>query len=175
MRQVWGSNEQTTVDLVPLLERLLAEVRSTHPEVTVRADLPSAATVTAHPKLETALREVLRNAVEHNDTATLDVDVHVTETTAGTIEVRIADSGSGLPDIEQELFSGAEPSTSALDHGVGLGLWLVYWIVDQSGGDLSLANDDGAVVTLALPRGDGDTGPINPKQTLREHGAAVTA
>jgi len=37
-------------------------------------------------------------------------------------------------------------------HTAGMGLWLVYWIADRSGGELAFdACDDGNEVTIAVP------------------------
>jgi signal transduction histidine kinase len=43
---------------------------------------------------------------------------------------------------------------SPLHHGSGLGLWLVHWLVEASGGDLDFADNRqrGSVVTLTLER-----------------------
>ncbi|MFT4905831.1 MAG: signal transduction histidine kinase, partial [Natronomonas sp.] len=44
----------------------------------------------------------------------------------------------------------------AVSHGTGLGLWLVYWVVDLSEGMLTFdhAENTGNVVTVMLPRTD---------------------
>ena len=176
IRQVWETNQRTTVDLVPLLERLLCDTASAHPDVTVRTNLPDTAVVTAHPKIEAALREVFENAVRHNATSELSIEVTITETDDGSFTVDIEDSGAGLPDIEQELSAETDPTTSALEHGVGLRLWLVYWTAEKSGGSLSVSNDDGAVVSLTLPQSesDGESVLVRPTQTL-QRGPETTA
>jgi two-component system sensor histidine kinase RegB len=40
-----------------------------------------------------------------------------------------------------------------LEHSTGLDLWLVYWVVALSGGELAFEENDprGTVVTIALP------------------------
>ena len=171
IRDVWDTTERQYVDVVALTESILRDVETEFPGVTVRMDAPETAPVSAHPRIETALREVVSNAIEHNDPEDLTLTVAVDDPTDGdSVRVRIADDGGGLPDIEQSIFTETEPSESALEHGIGLGLWLVYWTVAESGGDLALSNDDGAVVTLTLPSGDEDGAatPLKPRQTLRQ-------
>ncbi|WP_143414728.1 ATP-binding protein, partial [Halorubrum sp. SD683] len=47
-------------------------------------------------------------------------------------------------------------AVDALYHGSGLGLWLVYWVVRQSGGSAAVASAEprGTAITLTLPRAD---------------------
>ena len=50
------------------------------------------------------------------------------------IRLTVADNGPAIPDQEiNVLTTGRE---TALEHGSGLGLWLVYWLVDKSAGEL---------------------------------------
>jgi len=44
-----------------------------------------------------------------------------------------------------------------LNHTDGMGLWLVYWIADRSGGDITFdTHEGGNVVTLSLQNADCD-------------------
>ena len=64
--------------------------------------------------------------------------------------LRVEDNGPGIPEHERAVLeSGRE---TPLEHGSGLGLWLVHWTVDRFGGDLAFddAPGGGAVVTITL-------------------------
>ena len=64
------------------------------------------------------------------------------------MEVRVADDGPGIPAAEVNVLErGYE---TPLEHGSGLGLWIVNWIVTESGGGISFDENDprGSVVTL---------------------------
>ena len=52
----------------------------------------------------------------------------------------------------------SEARETALEHASGLGLWLVHWIVTESGGDIEIATREptGTVVRMWLPRADGE-------------------
>ncbi|WP_195155780.1 hypothetical protein, partial [Halorubrum sp. AJ67] len=54
--------------------------------------------------------------------------------------------------IERAVFT--EARETALEHASGLGLWLVHWIVTESGGDLKIDTREptGTVVRMWLPR-----------------------
>ena len=55
------------------------------------------------------------------------------------------------PDVEREVVTG-EREITQLEHGSGLGFRVVRAVVDTCGGDLETEPDDGATVTLRLPR-----------------------
>jgi signal transduction histidine kinase len=139
------------VDLEGLLADALADVRERHPEATIEAETDGAPRVIAVPELQRAIRELLENAIEHACQPEIAIDVGSDRSTAS---VRIRDNGPPIPGNETEpLFADSGPS--AVYHGTGLGLSLVYWTVDICGGTLSFCRDDtdsGNVVTIGLPR-----------------------
>jgi signal transduction histidine kinase len=73
------------------------------------------------------------------------------------VAVRVADNGPGID--EQERRAVTEGRETPLEHSSGVGLWLARWITERNGGSLSIENtDDGAVVTVVLPRASGEDG-----------------
>ncbi|AUV81633.1 histidine kinase [Salinigranum rubrum] len=168
------ATERGELDVASLVERVVADVGASYPETTVTTDLPpgSAATAFAAPAVEEAVRNLVENACEHNDTAAPCVEVSVSARTAGETdggdapldtdgpdsrvsgEVRIVvrDNGPGISDYELEAVT--EGHETALEHGSGVGLWLSRWLVEHSGGRLDFADNEprGTVVTVSLPR-----------------------
>jgi signal transduction histidine kinase len=67
------------------------------------------------------------------------------------VAVTVSDDGPGLPETEREVLTG-KMSVTPLDHGSGLGLWLVRWIVTAYGGDVTYADrpNGGSDITLTL-------------------------
>jgi signal transduction histidine kinase len=104
--------------------------------------------------LSTAVYQVMENAVEHNDNA--EPHVTVCADYAGDredmIRLQVADDGPGIPETERELID-EEREITQLRHASGLGLWLVDWVLGQSGGSVAFdANEPrGTVVTLSVP------------------------
>lgn len=99
--------------------------------------------------IEKAIQNAVENAIEHN-TPPVTVEVW-SKTDDETATVVIEDDGGGIPDVEREVLS-SEQETS-LAHGSGVGLWLMKWLVEKSGGDLTLENtDEGGRVELTFPR-----------------------
>jgi signal transduction histidine kinase len=63
--------------------------------------------------------------------------------------VTITDDGPGIPQQEIEVLN-AESETQ-LEHGSGIGLWLVQWIIDRSNGTVEIESaEDGSTVKLGL-------------------------
>ncbi|GAA0310164.1 ATP-binding protein [Halarchaeum salinum] len=115
-----------------------------------RLSLPAECYVVAHPELPTAIDELLTNAVEHNP-PDVSITVRVQQTTGGTLEVKFVDTGVGIPETERETIT--RPRETPLSHCEGLGLWLVYWIVQQSEGKFTIETREsgGTRIQLTLP------------------------
>jgi PAS domain S-box-containing protein len=125
-------------------------------EIDVERPLPDVEVVGTE-MLSSVFRNLLNNAIQHNDADTPRVDIAVEER-ADTVEVRIADNGPGIPDDQKaDVFGKGERSVDS--PGTGLGLYLVRTFVDQFGGDVRVSDRDGggAVFHVELPRSDADT------------------
>lgn len=147
-------------ETTPVPENVAALVRDVcdslagaHPTATVSVTAPESATALAVAKLESAIRELVENAIIHgsDESPVVDVTVNVTD---DWVEVAVENPGAGVPAMEYEpLTTGA---SSQLFHDTGFGLNLAYWIVRRSGGHIDFADSEGdaAVVTVRLPRAD---------------------
>jgi PAS domain S-box-containing protein len=143
---------QRRVDLRSTLESELDEIRSTYPVavVTVEESLP-AVKVLANDMLDSVFRNLLKNAIQHNDAAVPEVSVSAT-VDGETARVRVADNGPGIPDERKSgLFEKGEKSTDS--EGAGLGLHLVETLVESYGGSVRVEDNDpeGAVFVVELP------------------------
>ncbi|WP_336037192.1 PAS domain S-box protein [Halobacterium yunchengense] len=106
------------------------------------------------PELETAVREVLGNAVQHSDADEPTVSLTVETDPDGDAPhatVTVADDGPGIPENERRVLENGRETP--LLHGAGLGLWLVNWIVAELGGRVEITDNEprGTVVTLRIP------------------------
>lgn len=148
------SNPSETFDLVPVLGRVVEGLQERYPEATIESDLPDTLVVTAIRKVEQAIEEVIENAIIHAPKSSPSVEISA-ERAHGSVRLRIADDGPGIPAMEQEvLTSGAE--ATPLYHGSGLGLWFVNLVVGHSEGELRFAANEprGSIVTMQLPAGE---------------------
>jgi signal transduction histidine kinase len=132
-------------DLRELIEESAVAVTERYPNTDVTIDGPETCPVEAAPRLEIAIENLLENAAEHNDAAQPQVSVCIEE--GDPPRLTIADNGPGIPEAEISVIE--DERETALEHGSGLGLWLVKWIVDRSDARLAFeATDEGTTVTL---------------------------
>ena len=118
------------------------------PAATVQTTFDSDPTVLAHPYLSTAIAQLVRNAVEHGTTdESPTVTVRVFETPDGpTLEV--ADNGPGIPPHELEVLE--KHGESALEHGSGVGLWIVDRVLEYSNASVEFVVDDGTTARITF-------------------------
>ena len=162
---------QQRVDLRQTLLGELDELRSAQSDadISVEGNVP-AVTVLANEMLDSVFRNLLQNAIQHNDEESPEVTVSATAD-ADVVTVEIADNGPGVPDEEKEtIFAKGEKGLDST--GTGLGLYLVRTLVESYGGDIWVedraastdtasnqpqagSNDPaGAVFVVELPRGE---------------------
>jgi signal transduction histidine kinase len=105
-----------------------------------------------HRKLERAFSNLLLNACEAVDQHTGRVNVLLREVPGG-VEVDVGDNGHGIPEaVKATLF---EPFVSqGKENGTGLGLTVVYKIVQDHGGEVMIESTSsaGTKFRMALPR-----------------------
>jgi len=135
-------------------------VESVPPDVAVRgADL-----------LVVALDELVRNALVHGDDPTVTLVASAVDTDDGSdvtedrVRIAVGDDGPGLPGIEQRVLTEPFVETPT-EHGRGLGLWLVNWLVDRIEGDIGVTVDNGTSVIVTVPRATDETGDQMPLGT----------
>lgn len=105
-------------------------------------------------QIQQVLVNLIRNAIEAMATAPRRQLVIATQPRdTGWVEVRVSDTGPGLPpDVREKLF---QPFVSTKQGGMGVGLSICRSIVEAHGGDLVAGDnpDGGATFSLTLPRG----------------------
>ena len=152
---VTGESEVTVkpVSLDRVLGDELELRRETFPEATfhVVGEMP-AVEVRANEMLTSVFKNLLNNAVQHNDADEPVVEIRP-EVTDDEVVVRIADDGPGIPDEQKDtIFQRGEKGVDS--SGTGIGLYLVQTLVEQYGGTVAVADNSprGAVFTVRLPR-----------------------
>lgn len=135
------------IDIVPIVAEAVTDIRENYPAVDVSLSTPDEAMTFAAPQLVDAVSELLTNAAKHagND-PTIDVAVH---RRGDRTTVQIKDNGPGLPAGERRILTDA--NEMALEHGSGLGIPLVYWIITNLDGGIKVtATSSGTTVELHL-------------------------
>jgi PAS domain S-box-containing protein len=132
---------------------VVEEFRSDWPDETITLDTTSEPAPVAGPdRLQPVVSNLVENALEHNAPG---VRVRVGLDVVGDrLELRIADDGPGIPELERSLIAGDQEITQ-LHHGNGIGLWAVRWILDAMGGEVRFEDEDGwHAVVISVPLAD---------------------
>lgn len=148
---------QSEEDLHPvrvsaMLEDEIEDIRATYDSavIAIEGQLQNHS-VRADEMLRSVFRNVLTNAIQHNDKDVPEVTVSATSDDGREL-VQVADNGPGIPDDRKtEIFEQGE---STLDSdGTGLGLYLVETLVGRYGGEVHVEDNDpaGTIFTVALP------------------------
>ncbi|MBV0924443.1 PAS domain-containing protein [Halomicroarcula limicola] len=143
-----GADE--AVEPIPLRDRVVDIVDSLEADHvgSVTVEIPGDLTLETRPVLLSVLvRNLVENALEHGD-----APVAVTATVSGTddrIHLTVEDGGPGIPEHELAVLDRGRETD--LDHGRGVGLWLVRWTATTLAGDLDFDTSDGTTVTVRLP------------------------
>ncbi|MFB6164028.1 MAG: PAS domain S-box protein [Haloarculaceae archaeon] len=138
----------STVDVAALVADEVDRFRSHDVDASFETALPEHAWVEGTDLLDVAVENLVENSLQHADGPTVEVSVAVAD---GTVSVRVADDGPGIPEKERRVVT--QGTETPLDHASGLGLWLVAWITRDSGGRLVFEDDGpGSAVRLEFDR-----------------------
>ncbi|EMA19733.1 signal-transducing histidine kinase [Haloarcula amylolytica JCM 13557] len=143
--------ETEPVALGPVLSSVTEDITATYSDAQVTVpDEYSSIRIQADELLSSVFRNVLTNAVQHNDSATPSVVVDVIDD-GDVVHVTVADDGPGIPDEQkQAVFERGEKRPDS--DGTGVGLYLVRTLVDAYGGDVWVEDNEptGTVVGVTL-------------------------
>lgn len=157
----------TRTNLSELCQQAAFLQRSAHPEMEIRADLPSEPVrlICDERLVSQALTNLLKNAVEaiearqQTEGASAEagaVTVRAEQSDRAT-SVTVDDNGKGLPDQDRDRL--AEPYVTSRTKGTGLGLAIVKKIMEDHRGRMVLEDrpGGGARVRLIFPHPDSPT------------------
>ncbi|MFA9517553.1 sensor histidine kinase [Halopenitus sp. H-Gu1] len=143
-------NDQIQLNSVTKEELTEARQANTNAEIRVDGGLPNTE-VRANSLLNSVFRNLLTNAIRHNDKDKPEITLSAEEND-DTVRVRVADNGPGVPDARKDdIFGQGEKGLES--PGTGVGLYLVNTLVDTYGGDVWVEDNEpeGAVFVVELP------------------------
>jgi len=128
-----------------LIEDAIRSVRSEYNTISISGSVPASVGVCLNPTvIGSVIEELIENAVRHTDSA-ITISYEADYTT-----LIITDEGPGIPDHEIAVLDSAQETD--LEHGSGLGLWLVKWGTDSFGGTIEFDTDEtGTRVRIEVP------------------------
>jgi len=141
------------VDLDAMISQVRQQFVRQFPDATIETDVEvSDEPIHTQPTvLELALSNLVENALKHGDAAESTVHIRVESVdrpdAAATIEV--ADTNPRIPEGEMTVLE--TDSETPLQHGQGIGLWIVNWCVSKLNGDFDHRYDGGNRFVITLP------------------------
>jgi PAS domain S-box-containing protein len=146
------SSEYTAVDVARVIQGEVDSIQSATDEaiVTIDGSLP-ATRVQADEMVDSVFRNLLKNAIRHNDKEMPKVSISAQER-EGRVQVRIADNGTGIPDAQKDaIFGKGEKGLES--EGTGIGLYLVNMLVNRYDGAVWVTDNEpeGAIFVVELP------------------------
>ncbi len=150
------ASELESVPVAPIVERVVENRRNQRSsadwDVQFDVDVPESLAIRGDGRFESVIDHLVENAVVHAVTDAPRVEIGA-EAGDGIVTVTVADDGSGIPESIREVVTG-EREITQLRHNSGIGLWIVTWVIDAYGGDVTFGpgiDGDGTTVTLRIP------------------------
>ena len=148
MREVIQTREQRrAIDITTAIDDAIELAPDPQATVTVTTDIETTTAVMAHPKLPVAIAQLIENSVEHGVDAEGEIRVAAVDD-GDDVVIAVSDDGPGIPPNELAVID--QQGESDLEHGSGVGLWLIDRIVDYSDGVLSFDTDGGTTARITL-------------------------
>lgn len=143
--------KKEVLDLANVVERLRDRIQWKYPGAEFSTSCPDEVSVVASMTIERAIEELVTNGIVHADGDETAVSLEVTPA-GGTVAIEVVDENEAVPEMDRAVLLG-DVELSALDHGSGLGMWLIKLVVDHSDGTLSFEKNEprGNVVRIQLP------------------------
>jgi signal transduction histidine kinase len=144
-------DELEPIDLGAVVSTSVEQLRRKYPAVDVTTSVADRPTLLADRNLREAVDELLENAVRHQDRSPPVVTVSLDRREGDrAVVLEVSNPGEPIPeDDKRALRTGEE---TPLQHGRGIGLWMVKWIAENSHGRLTFPPaETGSRVRIELP------------------------
>ncbi|ELZ44900.1 HTR-like protein [Halorubrum coriense DSM 10284] len=101
--------------------------------------------------LSVVFTNLIENALVHSDDPTPTVTVRASKTASdgGEVVFEIRDDNDRIPAMEIDALRVGDETP--LQHGQGIGLWIVYWCLQKLRGEIDFEYNDGNVLRVTVP------------------------
>ncbi|MFD1600196.1 PAS domain-containing protein [Halobellus rarus] len=147
------AGDERLISVADVISDEVSAVQSAYPEANISyKETQTETAVLADDMLNSVFRNLLKNAVEHNDKDVPTVTVSV-QNSSEDVFVRVSDNGPGIPDDRKTLIFG-KGEKGLESPGTGYGLYIVQRLVDSYGGDVWIEDNtpSGSVFVVELPK-----------------------
>ena len=140
-------------ELVPFLKQSISEIGAEHEDILFRVPDISPVIYADKKRINQIVENLVNNSRKYAKT---NITVSLTQS-KDSVSIHFRDKGKGIPDedmpfITDKFYRGKNSGT---ENGSGLGLYIVKYIAEQSGGSIELINhasgEEGLEVVVTLP------------------------
>jgi PAS domain S-box-containing protein len=142
-------DRREVVDVTGVVVAASNKIEGEFTDCGVECTAPQSAEAVAVPQIKDAIEELIENGVSHaqNESATVSVEVDKDGTST---TITVSDEGPHIPEQEKKALTG-ELDVDPLNHAEGLGMWMIHWVVETSGGSVSVSRgENGNRITVEL-------------------------
>jgi len=146
-----AEEELEPISIRSVVRSEIEQVREAYPEANIiSASEIQQVSVRANEMLGSVFRNLLKNAVQHNDKPVPTVAVS-SNTEERSIKIRVADNGPGISDAaKKDIFGKGEKGLDS--EGTGIGLYLVKSLVESYGGEVWIEDrEEGDIIDTETP------------------------
>lgn len=149
---IQSDDEYQPLILSDILQKEINEIRPKYESININISEPIPnIKLKADDMLPSVFRNLLINAVQHNDKEETKIDVSI-DSGEDCVGIQIADNGPGVPDgKKEEIFEQGEKGLKS--EGSGLGLYLADKLVSSYGGSIRVEDNNpcGSIFIIKLP------------------------
>lgn len=147
----------TEIHIPELLGEIERELRESRPNARVETEVAAESERLRSDSelLSLLVSNLLENAVVHAEGDEPTVRVRLSAGEGSNTVIEIEDGNPRIAELEIETIRAGDETP--LQHGSGIGLWIVKWCVTRLNGELEFGYDDGNVVTVTLPSAGTDS------------------
>ena len=142
-------DESTALPLEGIIDDSVSSVLEDHPAIDIQRKR-DAESIQVSSVLQPVIRNVIENAAEHNSKENPRIRIECYRN-GGIVEIVVEDNGPGIDEYEREVLERGRETQ--LQHGSGLGLWLITWGANIAGGEVTFESNEpnGSVITISAP------------------------
>lgn len=142
-------DRREVVDVTGIVVEASNKIEGEFTDCGVECTAPQSAEAVAVPQIKDAIEELIENGVSHTQKESATVSVEVDKDGTSTT-VTVSDEGPHIPEQEKKALTG-ELDVDPLNHAEGLGMWMIHWVVETSGGSVSVSRgENGNRITVEL-------------------------
>ena len=165
--------EPTTIEptnATPIITDIAGTYDQRFESASITLDIPAELQLAVDENFEIVLENLIDNAIRHNATSAPQVGIRAESAESGTVTLAVADNGPTISDAERKIIAEDDEITP-LNHGSGLGLWIIKWIVESYDGDIEIKTNDAGGNTILLHLTDGQNASATTATSTSEQGS----